>query len=114
MDKIPVNDIEKLRAILAQAKLTQSQLAKLLETSYRHVHRWLEEGIEPQPVWSKKIDEIFKDTVDIVPFIERAVKDSGDPIGLLRSNEHLRHKFFLEVTYNSNAIEGSRRTLKET
>jgi Fic family protein len=114
MEKIPINDIEKLSAILTEAKVSKSQLAKLLETSYRNVHRWLEGGIEPQAVWSKKIDEVFKETVDIVPFIDRAARTVGDPIQLLRKNENLRDRFFLEVTYHSNAIEGSRMTMKET
>jgi Fic family protein len=114
MENMPANDIDKLKAILAQAKLTKSQIARLLETTYRNVHRWLEEGIEPQPIWSKRIDELFKDTVDVIPFIDKAVKGISDPSALLRANDKLRDKFFLETTYNSNAIEGSRMTLKET
>ena len=114
MENIPINDLDKLKAVLTEGKLTKSQLARLLETTYRHVHRWLEEGIAPQPVWSKKIDELFKDTVDIIPFIEKAVKGIGNPIGILRAQETLRDKFFLEATYHSDAIEGSRMTLKET
>lgn len=114
MHNIPVNDIEKLKAIVAQAGLKPTQLAKLLETSYRNVHRWLEEGIQPHPYWSKKIDEIFKDTVDILPYITRLVQTLENPLEVLRNDRVLQERFLLEVTYHSNAIEGSRMTIKET
>ena len=37
-----------------------------------------------------------------------------DPVKILEANDNLRNKFFLEMTYNSNAIEGSRMSEKET
>ncbi len=37
-----------------------------------------------------------------------------DPVKILKANREIREKFLLEMTYNSNAIEGSRMTLKET
>ncbi|MDO8730893.1 MAG: Fic family protein [Candidatus Omnitrophota bacterium] len=41
-------------------------------------------------------------------------KSLGDPIKILKENQLLRERFFLEMTYHSNAIEGSRMTINET
>ncbi|MCK5242034.1 Fic family protein [bacterium] len=112
--KIPLSDQEKLAALLKEAKLTKSQLAKMLATTYRSVHRWVEEGIKPHPRVSGEIDELFKDNIDIIPWVEKLKKDIKNPIRILKFNQEIRDKFYLESTYNSNAIEGSRMTVKET
>jgi Fic family protein len=52
--------------------------------------------------------------VDLIPLLRRLRKSLKDPIRLLRQNKPLQEQFFVLVTYHSNAIEGSRMTLKET
>ncbi len=112
--RFPVSDREKLRALIREAGLTRSQLARLIEVSYRTVYRWLEKGVAPHPFASHRIDALFKEHVDLQPVVEGLKKDLKDPIRILRENEPLRNRFFLVMTYHSNAIEGSRMTKRET
>lgn len=109
-----MNDKEKIERILKEAGLTRSDFAKMLGVSYKSVYRWLDKGVKPHPVQSRDIDELFKEYVDLRGVVLRLKRDLGDPITLLRKNSGIRHKFFVEMTYNSNAIEGSRLTVKET
>ncbi len=111
---IPVSDREKLRALVEQAGLTRSQLARLIEVSYRTVYRWLNQGVRPHPFASRRIDELFKQHIDLVPVVEKLKKGLKDPIRILKTNPAIRDRFMLEMTYHSNAIEGSRMTMGET
>ncbi len=106
---------EKLERLISGAGFTPTRLAKSLEVSYKTVYRWLNKSVKPHPRQAQYIDELFKDYVDIAPMIHK-LKNSfrKDPIKILKEDQAVREKFFLEMTYNSNAIEGSRMTLKET
>jgi Fic family protein len=108
------NDREKLRSILEATGVSRSELARRLEVTYKTVYRWLEKGIKPHPAQSRDIDELFKEHVDLRVVLARLRKKFRDPIRLLKENTALREAFFLQMTYNSNAIEGSRMTMKET
>lgn len=112
--RFPLSDKEKIEALLREAGLTRSGLARLVEASYKTVYRWLDKGVKPHPFASRRIDALFKQHVDLTPVVKRARKDLGDPIRILRENRVARDRFFLEMTYHSNAIEGSRMTKKET
>ena len=111
--RFPLSDKEKLQA-LTRAGLTRSELARRLEVKYLSVYRWLEKGIRPRAFTSRQIDALFKEHVDMVPVVETAKKDLGEPIRIFKQNQIIRDRFFLEMTYHSNAIEGSRMTKKET
>jgi len=110
----PVSDREKLKVLIEEGGLTRSQLARLAEVSYRTVYRWLDKGVRPHPFAAHRIDELFKRYVDLVPVAEKLKKGLGDPIRILRENKATRNRFLLEMTYHSNAIEGSRMTKRET
>ncbi len=114
MDKIYITDKEKLERIVKAAGMTRSELARALEVSYKTVYRWFDAGIKPHPAQSHAIDELFKEHVDLREVCERLKQSIGDPVSLLKKDEALRERFFLEMTYNSNAIEGSRMTVKQT
>ncbi len=114
MKKFILSDQEKLQAIIRQSGLSRSEIARALEVGYKTVYRWVDKGIRPHPSHSLHIDELFKEHVDLTPVIERLKKGFRNPIELLRKNTAVRDRFFLQMTYNSNAIEGSRMTLKET
>jgi Fic family protein len=106
---------EKLEKLIKEADFTPTKLARSLEVSYKTVYRWLNKGVNPHPRQAQYIDELFKENVDIAPAVYQTKKNQKkDPIKLLKENQALRDKFFLETTYHSNAIEGSRMTLKET
>lgn len=111
--QFPLSDKEKLKA-LTQAGLTRSELARCLEAKYLSVYRWLEKGISPRSFTSRRIDELFKEHMDILPVVEAAKKDLGEQIRIFKQDQIIRDRFFLEMTYHSNAIEGSRMSKKET
>src|SRR3989338_2512554 len=114
MAKVFISDRDKLKRLVEEAGLSRSEIARILETSYKTVYRWLDKGIRTHPSHSHHIDEIFKQYVDLTPFVEKLKKGIRNPIAILRKDAGLRKKFFLEMTYHSNAIEGSRMKLKET
>lgn len=114
MIKYPITDKEKLEAILRATGVSRSELARRLEVSYKSVYRWLDEGVRPHPAQSRDIDQIFKEYVDLRQIVLDLKKSFKDPIKILKTDKNIRERFFLETTYHSNAIEGSRMTKKET
>lgn len=110
----PLTDQEKLKRILASSGMSRSELAQALEMNYKAVYRWLDQDVKPQPRQSAEIDALFKDHVDLRPVLNDIRKAVKDPIGLLKSSAPVMDRFYLELTYNSNAIEGSRMTRQET
>ncbi len=109
-----LSDQSKLEALTAQAGFTRTQLAKLVGVTYRTVVRWIDSGVKPHPRQSRAIDELFKEHADLIPTVEKIKKLFPDPIKVLSINQALREEFILQVTYHSNAIEGSRMTIQET
>ncbi len=114
MGRIIITDTEKLRRLTQESGMSRSELARILEVTYKTVYRWLDKGVRPHPAQSHRIDELFKEHVDLTGVVERLKSTIKNPIKLLRDNAAIRNRFFLEMTYNSNAIEGSRMTIKET
>lgn len=114
MKKITITDRDKLREIVRASGASRSRIARLLEVEYKTVYRWLDKGVRPHPAQSRHIDELYKEYVDLTGLVGRLKEGRGDPIKVLKGNAAIRDRFFLEMTYNSNAIEGSRMTLKET
>lgn len=108
------SDREKLTRILSATGMSRSELARFLEVGYKTVYRWMDKGTKPHPAQSRDIDALFKEHVDLREVVARLKKDLGNPIFVLKEHAKIRGKFFLEVTYNSNAIEGSRMTRRDT
>jgi Fic family protein len=114
MKNVILRDREKVEKILASGRMSRSELARLLEVGYKTVYRWLDKGMSPHPSHSRKIDELFKEYVDLRDYVVSLKNDLGNPIMILKEDAAIRERFFLEMTYHSNAIEGSRMTIKET
>ncbi len=114
MTNVVITEQEKIRRLIKEAGLSRSQLAKELGVSYRTVLRWIDKGVVPHPDHARDIDELFKDYIDISFLVEKIKKEITNPIRLLKRDKALQEKFFLLMTYHSNAIEGSRMTIKET
>jgi Fic family protein len=110
----PISDKEKLEKILKNTGVSRSELARRLEVSYKTIYRWLDKDSKPHPAQSRAIDQLFKEYVDLRNSVMELKGKLKDPIKTLKTNDNLRNKFFVEMTYNSNAIEGSRMTKKET
>jgi Fic family protein len=114
MKDYPISDKEKLEKILKNTGVSRSELARRLEVSYKTIYRWLDKDSKPHPAQSRAIDQLFKEYVDLRNSVMELKSKLKDPIKILKTNDNLRNKFFVEMTYNSNAIEGSRMTKKET
>jgi len=114
MEGYLIREKEKLEKILQKTGVSRSELARRLEVSYKTVYRWLNKGIKPHLAQSRDIDQLFKEYVDLRSVVLEIKKKLKDPIKILKTNNKLKDHFFLEMTYNSNAIEGSRMTKKET
>ena len=114
MQGYPVSDKEKLKKILQATGVSRSELARRLEVSYKTIYRWLDKGVEPHLAQSRDIDDLFKEYVDLRGVVIGLKKKLKNPIRVLKTDKKIRDKFFLEMTYHSNAIEGSRMTRKET
>ena len=114
MRAYPVSDKEKLEKIIRETGVSRSELAKRLEVSYKTVYRWMDKGIKPHPAQSRDIDQLFKEYADLRSVVLGLKKKLREPIKALKTDKKLMDRFFLEMTYNSNAIEGSRMTEKET
>ena len=114
MSQLYISDREKLEQIIKATRISRSALAKRLEVGYKTVYRWLDKGILPHPAQSRDIDQLFKEYVDLREAVLALRKKIKDPIKTLKTDKRIRDKFILEMTYNSNAIEGSRMSEKET
>jgi len=113
-NKYPVSDQEKLRALIDEAGLKPTEVARLTEVTYQTVHRWLHRGVKPHPSQAHRIDELFKEHIDLTPVINTLRTQIQHPIKVLREREQIRARVFVEATYHSNAIEGSRMSKNET
>ncbi|MFC1752960.1 Fic family protein [Thermoproteota archaeon] len=114
MKQLLPTDKEKLGRIIQATGISRSELARKLEVSYKTVYRWLDGEVTPHPSQSKDIDQLFKEYIDQRQVALALSKKIKDPLNILRTNTQVREKFFLEMTYHSNAIEGSRMSIKET
>ena len=108
------SDKEKLEKIVEVIGASRAMLARRLEVDYKTIWRWLNKGVIPQKRQSQDIDQLFKEYVDLKQIVLELKKTNKDPIKILKSNEKIREDFILKMTYNSNAIEGSRMSLRET
>jgi len=114
MKKIEISIKEKIECILQETGFSRSQLARELEVDYQAVYRWIDQGVLPHKAQARRIDELFKEQVDLSDIVNQLRKKIPQPIKRLKQNIELRGKFFLLMTYHSNAIEGSRMSLGET
>lgn len=109
-----LTDKEKLSKIIERTEISRSELARRLQVGYKTVYRWLDKDVVPHPAQSNDIDQLFKEYVDLQSIVLELRKKMPEPLKLLKTNKAIREKFILKMTYQSNAIEGSRMTEKET
>ena len=109
-----LRDKEKLNKILEATGISRSELARRLEVSYKTVYRWLDQGVAPHPSQSRDIDQLFKEYADLRAVVLQLRQKIKGPLKILKKDKKIKDKFLLEMTYHSNAIEGSRMSLKET
>ena len=114
MNEHILSDKEKVDKIIRATDISRSELARRLEVSYKTVYRWIEKGVKPHQSQSRDIDQMFKEYVDLRDIIISLKRKLKNPLRALKTNTKLKEKFLLEMTYHSNAIEGSRMSIKET
>lgn len=119
------NYIKEILEIKEASGLSQAQLAQELGVTFATLNRWLNLHATPHPNMRKAIHALHKDKVGIIPLpgkeisnalalLNKEKKKHRKIIMLLMVNRQLRDDLLLELTYNSNAIEGSTLTKKET
>jgi len=114
MQGYTLSDKEKLKKILKETGVSRSELARRLEVSYKTIYRWLDKGVQPHLAQSRDIDQLFKEYADMREVVLALKRRLKDPVKILKTDKKIRDRFLLEMTYHSNAIEGSRMTRKET
>jgi Fic family protein len=107
-ENVMLSDKEKLEILLANSEMSKAEVSRYLEVSYNTVYRWLNRGIAPHPAQSRHIDELFRKNIDRVPIIEDSLQNIPDPVKIINENPEIKDKLFIELTYNSCAIKGSR------
>jgi Fic family protein/DNA-binding XRE family transcriptional regulator len=122
---MPQNYIQQIRAILETTGWTQLQLAREIGVTFAALNRWLNGRAVPHPSTQENIYRAYKARVGILPLPSETIQKALTAVrgekkkhpGLkaqLKTHRNLRDDFLLELTYNSNAIEGSTLTKKET
>ena len=116
---------EKLKLIKRISGLTQESLAKELGVSFATVNSWINDKSIPHKKKQDKIDELYKKYTGekVIPdsqliakknLLYKKSKDNKNIIKKIISREDLFNEFILQLTYNSNSIEGSTLTQDDT
>lgn len=119
------NYIKQLIEILNYTGWSQQKLAGELDVTFAALNRWLNNKAIPHKSTQKIIYSLYKKIIGILPISQDSIKRALFLLDnerkkhkkinqILASSKSLREDFLLELTYNSNAIEGSALTKKET
>lgn len=121
--EIDKNYILQLRAILEVQRLTQEELARDLEVTFATLSRWIHGHAKPHRSHLTRIDQLHRQWVGFKPIpavnykkiLTQSLKYKVSIIlQLLQSNEQIAREFVVDSTYNSNSIEGTTLSLRET
>jgi Fic family protein len=122
-DKMKSNYIDQIRAILGHGPLTQVQLATQLGVTFAALNRWLNGHATPHPSMIQAIERLYRERVGYPELPAGTTKRSilrakrfyyKQSWNRIASDVALQNELILEHTHNSNAIEGSTLTRKET
>jgi Fic family protein len=116
---------EKLKLIQRISGLTQESLAQELGVSFATVNSWINNKSTPHKKKQDKIDELYKKHTGekIIPkneliakknLLYKKSKDNKNIIKKINNRDDLFNEFILQLTYNSNSIEGSTLTQDDT
>ncbi len=118
---MPSNYIKQLKELLEN--LTQEELAERLSVSFPALNRWVNGHAEPHKSNLVLINKLYKELIAYPKLDNKAIKQFiQDSKALKRkqlwkqiqNNIGLQEELILEHTYNSNTIEGSTFTKRET
>ncbi len=116
---------EKLKLIKQISELTQESLARELGVSFVTLNSWINNKSIPHKKKQDKIDELYKKYTGekIISDTEldakknllyKKSKKNKNIIKKIISREDIFNEFVLQLTYNSNSIEGSTLTENDT
>lgn len=117
------NYIDQLRALLKTSELTQKELARRLGVTQAALNRWLHARAIPHPKRRLAIAALYKALIGFKPLgaaertrlLSKAHSLRRAALwGKIGRSPRLLEELLLEHTYNSNAIEGSTLSKKET
>ena len=116
---------QKLQLIKKITSETQEQLAKRLDVSFVTFNSWINDKSQPRLAKGKQIDDLYKKLTGqkLIPvselqakkkLISKRSKKRKDIIKFIKGHSDIYDELTLLLTYNSNRIEGSTLTVKET
>jgi Fic family protein len=112
----------KIKALQKATGKTQTELAILLGVSFPTLNSWINKRSKPRKKALEKINFVYQDHFGVLELTESELskkknriyelkKKFSNPLKLIVSRKDLYDTFVLELTYNTNSIEGS--TLNE-
>lgn len=105
---------EQVRFIMETGGMKQADIARALEIDYKTVNRWINEKRVPHPAHAQKLYQLFIEKADLISLLSRVKKKYSNPLKIIMENVNMYNKFLVALTYNSDAIEGSSLTEKDT
>ncbi|MFH1655635.1 MAG: Fic family protein [Candidatus Omnitrophota bacterium] len=119
------NYIKQIKEIREKTGWSQDQLAKELGVTFATINRWLNKHTRPHPSHLKLIDKVFEGIIGIKPVPKEEIRQLIKKIQSLKNrfkgvrrriseDRDLLEDFLIELTYNTNAIEGSRMSRADT
>ena len=117
------NYIKQLKEILEKRNISQSALASEIGVTFSAFNRWINKYSTPHKTKLEKINKLYKEYVYYPEINQEAIKQiiKGSEKFKIKNiykrivnNEKLIEDLLLEHTYNSNAIEGSTFSKRET
>ena len=118
---MPSNYIRQLKELLQEQ--TQEELAERLGVSFAALNRWVNGHARPHKSNLLLIDKLYKELIAYPKLDAKAIKQIIQDTKALKrkqlwkqiqNNIKLQEELILEHTYNSNTIEGSTFTKRET
>jgi Fic family protein len=116
---------QQLRIIQRLTGKTQERLAKTLGVSFVTLNSWINDRSKPRPAKRERIESLYKQytgqaTIPVTVLhgkkriIQQRSKGQKHVIDVIRNHPDVYDELVLALTYNSNSIEGSTLTQKET
>ena len=116
---------EKLIIIQQISGLTQNELAGHLGVSFAALNRWINNHAKPRKAALTNIDKLYREytgqqeipkslLVAKKSIIEMKRISGIDVLKIIMANVDIKDQFLLDLTYQSNKIEGSKLTENET
>jgi len=109
---------DKLKCIQSYSETTQTQLAEMLEVSFPTLNSWLHKKSQPRQGALLKIDALYIQYVGNLKIDDQTLvlkkaqltelkKEQPNSFTRLMSRRDIYNSFLLEMTYQTNGIEGS-------